>query len=573
MKAGDEEELTLSAEARRGEKRELTATSIVLGVLLAIVFGAANAYLGLRVGLTVSASIPAAVVSMGVMRFLLKRDSMLENNMVQTIGSAGESLAAGAIFTMPALYLWADEGLCAPPGFWPLTAIALAGGALGALFMIPLRRPLIVDEDKTLVYPEGRACAEVIKAGEKGAKHASTVFVGFGLSILVKLVTDFFKWIPAAVSLPVRLIRGEMGLEFSPALLGVGFIVGPKIATLLFAGSFLGWMVLIPLFCVFSDASAAAYADGGAVAVWKDAIRFVGAGAIATGGFWSLVKSVPLFVRTFRDSLKGAGKGSDGGDISMKKVIVATICVIVIIAALPIVPVGIGGALLVALFGFFFAAVSARMVGFVGSSNNPVSGMAIATLVVSALVLKTCGTVGAAGMVTAIAIGSFVCIIAAMAGDTAQDLKTGYLLGATPWKQQIGEFIGVAGAGLAIAGVLLLLHRAWGFGGNEIPAPQATLMKVIVEGIMGGTLPWGLLGIGVGIALVLIVCRVPVMPFAIGLYLPIRMNATILAGGLLRVLLDRRFAARSDGGVLLSAGLIAGEGICGILLAILTLVF
>ena len=355
------------------EKRELTCTSIILGCLLAVVFGAANAYLGLRVGLTVSASIPAAVVSMGVMRFLLRRDSMLENNMAQTIGSAGESLASGAIFTMPALYLWADEGLCAPPGFLSLTVIALAGGVLGTLFMIPLRKPLIVDEDKTLVYPEGRACAEVIKAGTKGAQHSSTVFAGLGLAVVIKLVTDLFKWVPSAVSLPVRFLRGEMGLEFSPALGAVGFIVGPKIASLLFSGSFLGWMVLIPIFCCCSETAATAYANGGASAVWKEYIRFVGAGAIATGGFYSLVKSIPLFVKTFRDSLKGAGGAKDGEDISMKKVVVGIIAVIVILAALPIVPVGIGGALLVALFGFFFAAVSARMVGIVGSSNNPVS--------------------------------------------------------------------------------------------------------------------------------------------------------------------------------------------------------
>lgn len=553
------------------KQRELTFTSIFLGVLLAVVFGAANAYLGLRVGLTVSASIPAAVVSMGVLRFVLRRDSMLENNMVQTIGSAGESLAAGAIFTMPALYLWADEGVCAPPGFMSLTVIALAGGALGVLFMIPLRRPLIVDEEKTLAYPEGCACAEVIKAGEKGARHASTVFTGLGIAVAVKLVTDLFKWIPAAFSMPVRLIRGELGVETSPALLGVGFIVGPKISTLLFSGAFLGWMVLIPLFCVYMPDAARAYADGGAVAVWKTYIRFVGAGAIATGGLYSLVKSVPLFVKTFRDSLKGVGTAKDGEDISMRKVVTAVVAIIVILAALPTVPVGIGGALLVALFGFFFAAVSARMVGFVGSSNNPVSGMTIATLVVSAFVLKTCGTVGAAGMVASISIGSFVCIIAALAGDTAQDLKTGRILGATPWKQQIGEFVGAAAAGLAIVGVLLLLHRAWGFGGDEIPAPQATLMKVVVEGIMGGTLPWGLLALGAGLAVVLIICRVPVMPFSIGLYLPIKLNATIFIGGMLRLLMDRRYPAVTNPGVLLSAGLIAGEGICGIALAIVTI--
>ncbi len=552
--------------------RELTVTSVVLGVLLAVVFGAANAYLGLRVGLTVSASIPAAVVSMGVLRFVLRRDSVLENNMVQTIGSAGESLAAGAIFTMPALYLWADEGVCAPPGFLSLTVIALAGGVLGVLFMVPLRRPLIVDEEKSLIYPEGRACAEVIKAGEKGTRHASKVFAGLGFAVVLKFVTDSLRWIPASLSFPIRNLRGELGVDVSSALAGVGFIVGPKISALLFSGAFLGWMVLIPVFCVYCPEAEAAYADGGAGAVWKNYIRFVGAGAIAAGGFYSLLKSVPLFVKTFRDSLKGAGSAKGGEDISMRKVVIGVVSTVVIIAALPIVPVGIVGALLVALFGFFFAAMSARMVGFVGSSNNPVSGMTIATLVVSAFVLKTCGTAGAAGMVAAISIGSLVCIVAALAGDTAQDLKTGHILGATPWKQQVGEFIGAAAAGLAIVGVLLLLHKAWGFGGKEIPAPQATLMKVIVEGIMGGTLPWGLLALGAGLAVVLIVLRVPVMPFSIGLYLPISLNATIFLGGMLRLVCDRRFPEKSNGGVLFSAGLIAGEGICGIALAVLAVV-
>lgn len=555
------------------DEKELTWPAIALGCILAVVFGAANAYLGLRVGLTVSASVPAAVVSMGVMRFLLKRNSMVEHNMVQTIGSAGESLAAGAIFTMPALYLWADEGICAAPGFVSLTIIALAGGVLGVLFMVPLRKPLIVDEETSLIYPEGRACAEVIKAGEKGAGHAGIVFAGVVASVLLKLAIDLFKWIPAALSLPFRRLRGEIGIDLSPALAGVGFIVGPKISAMLFSGSFLGWMVLIPIFCLCSDAAAADYASGGAVAVWKEHIRFIGAGAIAMGGFYSLLKSIPLFVRTFRDSFRksAAGSSSVGTDLPMKRVVIGVLAVIALIALVPAVPVGVGGALLIALFGFFFATVSARMVGLVGSSNNPVSGMTIATLVVSAFALKVCGTAGAAGMVASIAIGSIVCIVAAIAGDTAQDLKTGRILGATPWKQQVGEFIGVAASGLAIAGVLLLLHRAWGFGGDEIPAPQAMLMKVVVEGIMGGTLPWHLLAIGAGIAIVVILLRIPVMPFAIGIYLPIKLNVAIMLGGVLRALADRYRADWSNRGVLLAAGLIAGEGICGIILAIFAL--
>ncbi|MDO5318993.1 MAG: oligopeptide transporter, OPT family [bacterium] len=565
-------------------KREITVTAVLLGILLAVVFGAANAYLGLRVGLTVSASVPAAVISMGVLRFVLRRDSILENNMVQTIGSAGESLAAGAIFTMPALYLWAQEGICLEPGLLPLTLIALAGGVLGVLLMVPLRRPLIVEEEKSLVYPEGRACADVLRAGEVGARRAKVVFWGVAGAALVKIVAGGLKWVPETIALPIRSIRGALGFEVSPALLGVGYVVGPKIATLLFAGAALGWVVLIPFFSFYVPDAATAWEQGGAMAVWKGYVRYVGAGAIAMGGFLSLVRSMPLFARTFAQSVKGIRANGTGNgafvppterDLPMGRVLAGLTSVIVFIWAVPAVPVGFLGAVLIALFGFFFAAVSARMVGLVGSSNNPISGMTIATLVIASLVLKSAGTVGAQGMLAAIAIGSVVCIVAAIAGDTAQDLKTGRILGATPWKQQVGELVGVTASALTIGGVLVLLHKAWGFGSDAISAPQAMLMKTIVEGIMGDALPWGYLAFGAGLALVLAACRVQVMPFAIGLYLPIGLNATMFAGGLVRYLVDRRRGEQPESensGVLLSAGLIAGEGLCGILLAVLTLV-
>ncbi|MBQ7189180.1 MAG: oligopeptide transporter, OPT family [Kiritimatiellae bacterium] len=569
------------AEANRGREKELTVTAIVLGVLLAIVFGAANAYLGLRVGLTVSASVPAAVISMGVLRFVLRRDSILENNMVQTIGSAGESLAAGAIFTLPALYLWAQERPTEflTPGLLPVTLIALAGGTLGVLLMIPLRRPLIVEEEKTLIYPEGRACADVLRAGEAGGKHAKTVFIGLGAAALVKFITGWLKWIPESFLWPVhgRWVRGAMGLDISPALIGVGYVVGPKVSSFLFAGGFLGWMVLMPIIIARIPEAAAMWDAGNVKGVWMNYVRYVGAGAIAMGGFLSLVRSMPLFARTFKASMRKGGEADEkdadaGRDLPMRLVLGGLACVIVFIWAVPAVPVSFVGALLIALFGFFFAAVSARMVGLVGSSNNPISGMTIATLVVAALVLKTCGTVGAAGMVASIAIGSVVCIVAGIAGDTAQDLKTGRLLGATPWKQQVGEFIGVIASAAVIGGVLVLLHKAWGFGSDAISAPQATLMKVIVEGIMGGSLPWNLLAIGAGLAIVLALCRIPVMPVAIGIYLPIKLSVTIFLGGLLKGIVDYRRGTQEtseDFGTLFSAGMIAGEGLCGILLAIL----
>ena len=564
-------------------EKEFTLTSLVLGVALAVVFGAANAYLGLRVGLTVSASVPAAVISMGVLRFVLKRDSILENNMVQTIGSAGESLAAGSIFTLPALYLWAEERPAefTAPELLSVTLIALVGGVLGVLLMVPLRRPLIV-EDKTLKYPEGCACADVLRAGEAGARHAKNVFTGLAVAAVVKFVTGWLKWIPESVLVQVRAVRGAVGFDFSPALLGVGYIVGPKVSALLFAGGMFGWMVLIPILSLVMPEAGAMWDAGNVKGIWSGYVRYVGAGAIAMGGFISLAKSAPVFLRAFRrsagsDGRKEADRGEDAGrDLPMKAVFVAVACVIAFIWAVPAVPVSLLGAVLIAVFGFFFAAVSARMVGFVGSSNNPASGMTIATLVVATLVLRETGNVGAAGMVAAIAIGSVVCIVAAIAGDTAQDLKTGRMLGATPWKQQLGELVGVVASALAIGGVLMLLHRAWGFGSDAISAPQATLMKVIVEGMMDGGLPWGLLAVGASLAAVLAAFRVSVMPVAIGIYLPVGLGVAMFVGGMLRFAAERiRGAATAesgDAGTLFSAGLVAGEGLCGIVLALMSLI-
>lgn len=572
---------------------EFTVTSIIMGIILAIVFGAANAYLGLRVGMTVSASIPAAVISMGVIRVIMKKNSILESNMVQTIGSAGESLAAGAIFTMPALFLWAEEGLCGMPSLVEITLIALCGGVLGVLFMIPLRNALIVKEHATLLYPEGTACADVLLAGEEGGSNASTVFSGMGLAAIFKFIVDGVKLIPADIAAEFKSFKGELGMEVYPALLGVGYIVGPKIASYMFVGSLFGWMVIIPMICLFgadtwmypADVGTTIgqlYAAGGAGSIWGSYVRYIGAGAIATGGIISLIKSFPLIVTTFRDSIKGM-KGSKNTsdartaqDLPMSIVLIGIVAMIVIIWLVPAIPVTILGALLIVVFGFFFATVSSRMVGLIGSSNNPVSGMAIATLLIATITIKATGDSGITGMTGAIAIGSVICIIAAIAGDTSQDLKTGYLLGATPKKQQIGELVGVVASGLAIGGVLYLLNAAWGYGGAEVPAPQATLMKMIVEGIMGGELPWNLVFVGVFLALGLEILRIPVMPFAIGLYLPIYLNASIMIGGVVRMFMDGRKNVdaktkerQSTDGTLYCAGMIAGEGLVGILLAIL----
>ena len=569
---------------------EFTATSIIIGVLLAVIFGAANAYLGLRVGMTVSASIPAAVISMGVIRVIMKKDSILESNMVQTIGSAGESLAAGAIFTLPALFLWANEGKTEAPNLLTISLIALVGGVLGVLFMIPLRNALIVKEHGVLPYPEGTACAEVLLAGEEGGASAKTVFAGMGLSAVFKFVTDGLKVVPGVVTAPIKSLRTAFSAEVYPALLGVGYICGIKIASYMFAGAILGWFVLIPVIAIFGGPTtmypgdvpiAQMYAEGGADAIWGSYIRYIGAGAVAAGGIISLIKSLPLILTTFKDSLKGLKGGTKAGsrrteqDLDMRIVLGGSLALILAIWLLPAIPVSLIGALLIVVFGFFFATVSSRLVGLVGSSNNPVSGMAIATLLFSTLVLKVTGNTGVSGMIGAISIGSVICIVAAMAGDTSQDLKTGYILGATPKKQQIGELLGAVVAAFTIGGVLLLLNSAWGFGTTELAAPQATLMKMITEGVMNGNLPWPLVFIGVFAAVVVEILGIPVLPVAIGLYLPLELSATIMIGGVTRWIVDKKSAdtnGEASGGVLFCSGLIAGEGLVGILLAVLAVI-
>ena len=565
---------------------ELSVVSVILGVLLAVLFGGANAYLGLRVGMTVSASIPAAVISMGVIRFILRRDSILENNIVQTIGSAGESVAAGAIFTLPAIFMWADEGGVAYPSLAEIALITLVGGILGVLFMIPLRSALIVKEHGTLPYPEGTACAEVLLAGESGGAKASTVFTGLGIAAVYKFIADGLKAFPSEVAFEIKAYKGSgIGMDTLPALLGVGYICGPKISSYLLAGGTVAWFALMPLIALFggdmvmfpgTDPISTFSPD----AIWSTYIRYIGAGAVACGGILSLIKSLPMIVRTFRDAMKGlkAGRDSDNSrtaqDLSMNIVLIGIGIIAIAMWLIPAIPVNLIGAIIIVICGFFFATVSSRMVGIVGSSNNPVSGMAIATLLIATMLLKASGMIGYPGMVSAIAIGTVICIIAAVAGDTSQDLKTGYIIGATPKKQQIGELLGVVVSALAIGGILYLFNNAWSYGTQELPAPQAVLMKMVVEGVMGGNLPWNLVFVGVGIAIVVESLGIPVLPFAVGLYLPIYLSTPMMVGGAVRWFFERKGDNKEgiDRGVLYCSGLIAGEGLVGILLAVFAVI-
>ncbi len=566
----------------RRKPKELSFLAILLGILITVVFGAGNAYLGLRVGMTVSASIPAAVISMAVFRALRKRGALLENNMVQTIGSAGESLAAGVIFTIPAFFL-----LELSSTLFQTFLLALLGGLLGVLMMIPLRHFLVVEEHETLPFPEGTACAEVLKAGERGGIHALTVFEGLGLGAVYKFVADGLKAFPSVIETRLPLYRNAMiGMEALPSLLGVGYIIGIRIGALIFAGGFLGWMVFIPAISYlggqFSEPLYPAtelISDMSPHDIWNYYIRYIGAGGVAIGGFISLLRSLPMISRSIRAMFRGSSEVAEREhipdeqrDLPFKIVVGGVLLLILVMAILPSIPVGLLGAILIAVFGFFFVAVISRIVGIVGGSSCPISGMTIATLLVCTFILRAAGYSGRAGMAAALSIGAVVCIAMGIASDTSQDLKTGYLVRATPWKQQVGELIGVLASCIIIGWVLMMLHKAYGIASKDLPAPQATIMSLVVKGVMEANLPWNLVFIGMGTAVVVEIFGIRSLPFSIGLYLPIHLSTPIIIGGILHWLLVSRKSSKPIAGIvttrgtLLASGLIAGDAFLGVVL-------
>lgn len=562
---------------------EFTVTAMIVGAVLAIVFGAANAYLGLIVGMTVSASIPAAVISMAVLRVIMKRTSILENNIVQTITSTGESLAAGVIFTLPALFIWQLK-----PSLLTITIIALAGGILGVVLMIPLRRSLIVKEHDTLPYPEGTACAEVLVAGEKGGKGAKLVFIGLAIGAGFKFLTDALKAFPSSIEWEIyKFKNAAIGMDTLPALLGVGFIIGPRIAGIMFAGAVLGWLGIIPLISFVGEFANTAIFPGEILIsemnyhdIWENYLRYIGAGAVAFGGIIGLVKTLPTIFSSFTGAIKGfkdAGNSDEirtDKDISMSSIVILTVAFIGILMFFPHIEIGFIGAILLLIFGFFFVTVSSRIVGIVGSSSNPVSGLTIAALIFISIILSAVGQTGQAGMVTAIIIGAVVCIAAAIAGDTSQDLKTGYIVGATPKWQQIAQLYGVLITSIVIGFILILLDSAYGFGSAELPAPQAMLMSMVVEGIMNGDLPWTLIFIGAAAAAMVELFGIGSLPFAVGLYLPIHLTSPIMVGGLIKWLITSRSKSKTElkekneRGILLASGYIAGEALMGVIVAL-----
>jgi len=566
---------------------EATLRAIVLGAVLGIIFGAANAYLGLKVGMTVTASIPVAVISMGILRAgAFKEPTILENNIVQTVGSAGEAIAAGIVFTIPALIM-----MNLTPTLGLMFTIACLGGLLGVIMMIPLRRFLIVKEHGKLPYPEGTGCADVLVAGERGGTRVKKVFFGLGVGAIYKFFVDvdaggLWEETPSA-GIPF-FKKAEVGLDALPSLLGVGFIIGPRISAVMLAGGALAWLGLIPLInSVGSLLSAPLYpetqrliSEMSASDIWDAYVRYIGAGAVALGGIVSLVKAIPTIAESFSVSLKellGRSRSESPKrtqrEIGATWVLAGSIAIAVLIWILPEMPVGLLGALLIVVFTFFFSTVASRIVGLIGGSSCPISGMTIATLLATALIFAKLGWTGTAGKIAAVSIGAIVCVGISTAADISQDLKTGFLLGATPRKQQLTELVGVVSSAAVIGFVILVLHQSFGIGSSRLPAPQANLMKMVVEGVMDRNLPWALVLTGVSIAIVVELLGVPSLPFAVGLYLPMSLSTPIMVGGLLRHAVERdrdskRVAERRESGVLFSSGMIAGGATVGVLLAI-----
>jgi len=579
---------------------EFTFKAVGLGILFGIIFGAANAYLGLRAGLTISTSIPVAVMTVAVFRALKGmgiRGTILETNISQTTGSASSSLASGVIFTLPALFMW---GM--PPELLQMTLLAMSGGLLGILFMIPLRRFLIEREHGKLPYPEGTACAEVLVANEIGGGRARFVFYGLAGGAFFKFLTSWINVIPGAIHSKVPFLRkGELGMDLSAALFGVGYILGPKIAAVMVGGGLLSWLIIIPLIDYWgANLTAPFYPETvnliremSPSQIWTRYVRYIGAGAVATAGIITLIRSIPVMVSSFKiGSAQLTERLSEGqaapaaaertrSDLPLKVVGIGVLIIASVLVLVPQVFGAVGGtgiraaaAICVVVFAFFFVTVASRIVGLVGVTSNPTSGMTIAALLGTASIFLMFGWTDTMGKAAALTVGCVVAIAASISGDTSQDLKTGFLLGATPRKQQTSELIGVLTSAVFVCLTVLALGKGFGFGSTELPAPQATLMKLVIDGVLDQNLPWALVAIGAGIAIVCELARIPSLPFAVGVYLPVSTMTPIFVGGLIRLWMERKAkdesqaANRRERGILLGSGFVGGEGLLGVGIAL-----
>jgi putative OPT family oligopeptide transporter len=578
--------------------KDFSIKAVLLGIIFGAVFGSANAYLGLRVGLTISTAIPLAVISVAVLRILspvMGKSSILECNIAQTTGSASSSLASGIIFTIPALFLWGFN-----PDILKIGTLALLGGLLGVLFMIPLRKALIVKEHHVLPYPEGTAASQVLIAADAGGAKAKNVFLGLGIGVLLKGLVGFFHLWPEKIALKIPILKkAKLGMEPTPALLGVGFILGPRIAAIMVAGGILSWLGIIPLIAYFGEQLSAplfpettmTIAQMSPDEIWNRYIRYVGAGAVAVAGIITVFKSLPTMYSSLKMGIKELTAGKDILKPQKKRTdsdlpfTVIGAGVVLIAAVIILSPKLIGvdasimiraiAALCVVFFTFVFVTVSSRIVGMVGVSSNPTSGMTIVTLLGTSLLFYALGWTDIFGQAAALTVGTVVCVGSSIAGDISQDLKAGYILGATPKKQQSSELVGVLTSAFAVAGAVWLLGKSFTFGSEALPAPQAVLMKTVIEGVLGGDLPWGLVFIGGSFAIVAELLRIPSLPLAVGIYLPLSTMTPIYVGGLLKQIVEQKAGKdqakkkkRSEKGILLSSGFIAGEGIAGVLIAL-----
>jgi len=584
---------------------EFTLKSVGLGILFGIIFGAANAYLGLRAGLTISTSIPVAVMTVAVFRALSRvgvKGTILETNISQTTGSASSSLASGVIFTLPALFMW---GM--PPELLQMTLLAMCGGLLGILFMIPLRRFLIEREHGKLPYPEGTACAEVLVANEIGGGRARFVFYGLAGGAFFKFLTSWVRVIPGDIHVNIPFLKkGQLGMDLSAALFGVGYILGPRIAAVMVGGGLLSWLIIIPAIAYWGEARTVPFfpetvhliRDMEPGQIWTRYVRYIGAGAVATAGIVTLIRSIPVMISSFRigasqlservgesasegGSDAAATKARTANDLPLKVVGIGMLAIAAVLILVPQVFGSVGGigiravaAFCVVVFAFFFVTVASRIVGLVGVTSNPTSGMTIAALLGTASIFLFFGWTDAFGKAAALTVGCVVAIAASISGDTSQDLKTGFLLGATPRKQQTAELIGVITSAVFVCLTVLALGKGFGFGSTELPAPQATLMKLVIDGVLDQNLPWMLVAIGAGIALACEVARIPSLPFAVGVYLPVSTMTPIFVGGLIRLWMERTAkddataTDRRERGVLLGSGFVGGEGLLGVGIAL-----
>ena len=562
--------------------REFSVRALLIGCVLAMLFGAANAYLAMKVGMTICASIPAAVIGMVVLK-RLRNSTILENNIVQTVGSSGEALAAGVAFTVPALLIM-NLDISAVSIF----AIAMTGGLLGCLLMIPLRKRLVQEEHGKLPYPEGTACAEMLMADQEGSEISKTLFKGLAIGAGFKFLTSALRLIPEEldISLTGYLKGGAVGADFYPSLLGAGFLVGPKISGMALSGSVIGWLVVLPLICMVGQYAPEAIGNA-AVPIsemdhwdlWSDYLRYVGIGAVIVGGFISLIKAIPTIVKSIRGAL-GSFRGDEqqakrtDQNVPVRLSMIMVIVLLGLIAFQPLFPnvaAGSVGAVLVLLFGFVFVTVSAHMVGYVGSSNNPIVAMSIGALLVTALLFRAVGFSGTSGVVSVVVIGAVICICIGVSGDMAQDLKTGFLLGATPSKQQYGQMIGVICSAAVMGWIIIMLNDVYVIGSKDLPAPQANIIMSLAQGVMEGELPWTLILVGGAIALAVWLLGGEVLPFAVGLYLPIHLSVTMMVGGIIRWIVDRKNfsketrSKKNEKGTLLASGYIAGDALMSVL--------